>query len=167
MEMTIDSDIIRELRAKANWSQEDLAAASGLSLRTIQRVEKDGAAALETQKALAAAFGLRPQDLARAGMAYEPGEMRVGTGLLIIWIGIAWFFDLGLAMGLIGVGCVYIAGQLLRLTWRKRPVLWELVATGVVCLAAGVASLMGLEIRLGAVLLVGVGCLLVFYRRRS
>ena len=36
MEMALNSELVRELRNKANWSQEDLAAASGLSLRTIQ-----------------------------------------------------------------------------------------------------------------------------------
>jgi len=162
MDMTINSKFVRERRAKSNWSQEDLAAASGLSLRTIQRVENDGAAALETRKALAAAFDLRPEDLDRVDTAYDPHEVRVGTGMLLFWIGIAWFFDLGLGVGLLGVGAVYWIGQLFRVAVYKLPVLWELVAVGFVALLAGLASLIGLEIRVGAILLIGVGCLLIF-----
>ena len=166
MEMTINSAFVRELRTKANWSQEDLAAASELSLRTIQRVEKDGAAALETRRALAAAFDLRPEDLDLVDIRDDPYVLKVGTGMLAVWIGVAWFFDLGLAIGLVGVGAIYLFGQL-RVAMAKLPLMWDLVALGLVCILAGVAPLIGLEIRLGAVLLVGVGCLLMFSRRRT
>ncbi len=40
------------------WTQEQLAGASGLSKRTIQRVEREASASMETQKALAATFNL-------------------------------------------------------------------------------------------------------------
>lgn len=46
------------------WTQEQLASASGLSKRTIQRVESDASASLETQKALAATFSLDIVDIA-------------------------------------------------------------------------------------------------------
>jgi transcriptional regulator with XRE-family HTH domain len=74
MDMSINSEVVREFRKKANWSQEDLATASGLSLRTIQRVETDGSAALETRRALAAAFGVQPKDLDGTNARYQPGE---------------------------------------------------------------------------------------------
>ncbi|QSX38805.1 helix-turn-helix domain-containing protein [Shewanella sedimentimangrovi] len=45
--------IVRTLREKHHWSQEQLAQLSGLSLRTIQRVEAGNKASLETLKALA------------------------------------------------------------------------------------------------------------------
>jgi len=54
---------IRHLRKENGWSQELLAKASGLSLRTIQRAEKDGNSSAETQLALAAAFNISPQEL--------------------------------------------------------------------------------------------------------
>jgi hypothetical protein len=44
----------------------------------------------------------------------------------------------------------------------KLPVLWEMVAMGVVCLLAGVGFLFGLEVRLGGVILVAIGCHLLF-----
>ena len=167
MEMTLNSDFVRELRGKANWSQEDLAAASGLSLRTIQRVESDGKAGLETQKALAAAFGVTPKDLNFDGFAYQPREVAIGTGLLLVWIGIAWYLGLGLAVGLIGVGTIYLLGQLARAAVHKLPALWEFVATGLVCLLAGIGSLAGLEIRLGAIVLVAIGCGLILKSLRA
>lgn len=48
--------IVRKLRLERGWSQEDLAQLSGLSVRTIQRVERGRRAGLETLKCLAAVF---------------------------------------------------------------------------------------------------------------
>lgn len=47
---------IQSLRLARGWSQEDLALHSGLSVRTIQRVESGRKAGLETLKCLAAVF---------------------------------------------------------------------------------------------------------------
>ena len=57
---------VKQLRLQRAWSQEHLAALTGLSVRTIQRLETNGAAAHESRLALAAAFGLDPADLAPA-----------------------------------------------------------------------------------------------------
>lgn len=54
---------VKYFRKDNGWSQELLAKASGLSLRTIQRAEKDGNSSAETQLALAAAFDISPQEL--------------------------------------------------------------------------------------------------------
>ncbi len=48
--------IVKKLREKNNWSQEQLALMAGLSLRTIQRVEAGNKASLETLKSLASVF---------------------------------------------------------------------------------------------------------------
>ena len=48
--------IVKKLRAKNNWSQDHLATLSGISLRTIQRVEAGNKASLETLKSLASVF---------------------------------------------------------------------------------------------------------------
>lgn len=47
---------IQQLRLEKGWSQEDLAMHSGLSVRTIQRIETGKRASLETLKCLAAVF---------------------------------------------------------------------------------------------------------------
>lgn len=47
---------VRTLRLEKGWSQEDLAQMSGLSVRTIQRIEQGKKAGLESMKCLAAVF---------------------------------------------------------------------------------------------------------------
>lgn len=48
--------IVKKLREQRHWSQEHLATLSGLSVRTIQRVESGQSASLETLKSLASVF---------------------------------------------------------------------------------------------------------------
>lgn len=48
--------IIRKLRLQKGWSQEHLSQISGLSARTIQRLERGQKASLESLKSLAAVF---------------------------------------------------------------------------------------------------------------
>lgn len=48
--------VVKKLRQKNNWSQEQLAILCGVSLRTIQRVEAGNQASLETLKSLASVF---------------------------------------------------------------------------------------------------------------
>jgi len=62
-DVKLNKDKIQKLRAIKCWSQDELATASGLSVRTIQRVEKSGTASLETTKALASVFVVTPNEL--------------------------------------------------------------------------------------------------------
>jgi len=48
--------IVRKLRLQRGWSQDQLAEFAGVSVRTIQRVERGQKPSLETSKALAAVF---------------------------------------------------------------------------------------------------------------
>jgi len=48
--------LIQKLRLQRGWSQEQLAELSGLSVRTIQRLERGQTASLESLKALASVF---------------------------------------------------------------------------------------------------------------
>jgi transcriptional regulator with XRE-family HTH domain len=48
--------LIQKLRLQRGWSQEQLAELSGLSVRTIQRLERGQSASVESLKALGAAF---------------------------------------------------------------------------------------------------------------
>lgn len=48
--------IVRKLRLQRGWTQEQLAEMTGLSVRSIQRIERGQSCSLETQKALAAVF---------------------------------------------------------------------------------------------------------------
>ncbi len=56
MDNKIDTTRMHQLRQQKSWSQDQLASISGLSLRTVQRIEKSGVCSLESQLALAAAF---------------------------------------------------------------------------------------------------------------
>merc|ERR1711879_431883 len=58
MEMKINSKLIVKLRKEKGWSQQQLSLVSGVSLRTIQRVENEGNTSIETLKSLASAFEL-------------------------------------------------------------------------------------------------------------
>ncbi|MEO1080215.1 MAG: helix-turn-helix transcriptional regulator [Pseudomonadota bacterium] len=48
--------MVKKLRANHGWSQDQLAAYSGLNVRTVQRVENGQKASLETLKCLASVF---------------------------------------------------------------------------------------------------------------
>lgn len=63
MDMRIDPKRIRAERERRAWSQEHLATVSGLGLRTIQRIEKTGAASFESARSLAAVLEVDVADL--------------------------------------------------------------------------------------------------------
>lgn len=48
--------VIKKLREQKQWSQEQLSILSGISIRTIQRIEAGNRASLESLKALASVF---------------------------------------------------------------------------------------------------------------
>lgn len=56
--MKIDAALILQLRQARSWSQEELATVTGLNLRTIQRIENEATASLQSKKALAAVFDI-------------------------------------------------------------------------------------------------------------
>lgn len=56
MEQLVNSEKIKQLRISKAWSQEKLSVASGLSLRTIQRIENEGVCSLDSRQAIAATF---------------------------------------------------------------------------------------------------------------
>jgi len=49
---------VKKSRESKSWTQEHLANAAGVSLRTIQRIETDGSASAESRLAIAAALGV-------------------------------------------------------------------------------------------------------------
>ena len=78
MDMKVDSSYIKAQRARRAWSQEHLAEVSGLGLRTIQRIEKTGAASYESARSLAAVFEIDVAELRVAEpAAVEPRRISV------------------------------------------------------------------------------------------
>ena len=56
--MKINADIVLKARKQKFWSQEELAIASGLNLRTIQRIEREASASLQSRKGSCIGIGL-------------------------------------------------------------------------------------------------------------
>lgn len=54
--MQLNKENLKNQRGSRAWSQTQLSDVSGLSLRTIQRIEKTGVASLESAKSLAAVY---------------------------------------------------------------------------------------------------------------
>ena len=55
--------IIRKYRLQRGWSQDQLAEIAGLSVRTVQRIERGQTPGLESLKSLAAAFDISLDEL--------------------------------------------------------------------------------------------------------
>jgi transcriptional regulator with XRE-family HTH domain len=70
--MKINGTKVRELRETRAWSQEQLASAAGLSVRTVQRAESESTASRETRVCLAAALGIDHGDLNPATGPTQP-----------------------------------------------------------------------------------------------
>jgi transcriptional regulator with XRE-family HTH domain len=105
MTYTFDPKKLMTLRKHAFWTQEDLASASGVSARTIQRLERGKGGSLDTWKALAAAFNV---DLHQLQSDIPDGaplmkRHKVGVGTLLAYAG-----------GILG--CGYGWGVLFRVT---------------------------------------------------
>jgi DNA-binding XRE family transcriptional regulator len=98
----LDPERVKNLRLERAWSQEHLAGLSGLSLRTIQRIEKRGKASMESKKALAAVFEV---DL--ASLAPDPEIVRKRqideAALRCVWAGGLIGLILGLVGGMFGL----------------------------------------------------------------
>ncbi len=63
MDMRLDKAKLKALRESRAWSQTHLAEVSGISLRTIQRIEKSGNASLESIKSICATFDVHVEYL--------------------------------------------------------------------------------------------------------
>ena len=61
--MNIDPQKLKQIRHSKGWTQQHMADASELSLRTIQRLEKTGNIAAESLQALCAVLEVLPTDL--------------------------------------------------------------------------------------------------------
>ena len=61
--MKINSELVKALREERSWSQDELAIAAGVNLRTIQRIEKEASASLQSKKAIASALDIDVRDL--------------------------------------------------------------------------------------------------------
>ncbi|AMJ57252.1 hypothetical protein AXG53_11810 [Stenotrophomonas sp. KCTC 12332] len=80
--MKIDGQRIKQLREARGWSQEHLASLCGLSARTVQRLEAEGSASLESRMAVAAALEVAAVDLLLIQLVSNPHTITVAPSLL-------------------------------------------------------------------------------------
>jgi len=96
--MSVSVEKLKKFRKYSGWSQERLAEISGLSLRTIQRIETSGNASLESQLAIATAFSISPGELLE-NEAVEVGNGGINwggiIGILLCICLMIFQFDLG------------------------------------------------------------------------
>lgn len=70
---------LKKVRVEHNWSQDQLAEITGISTRTIQRIENGSPPSLETMKALAAGFNLSIDELREKLAANQPETEAANT----------------------------------------------------------------------------------------
>ncbi|MEM8816558.1 MAG: helix-turn-helix transcriptional regulator [Pseudomonadota bacterium] len=75
MDLKLNEETLKRERQRRAWSQEHLAEVSGLSLRTVQRLEQTGRASFESARSLAAVFDLDVEQL-RAPATRPRGSIR-------------------------------------------------------------------------------------------
>ena len=122
--MKLSQEKIISLRTERGWSQEKLAIIAGLGERTIQRIEKEGNASLESVLALASAFELTPKDLQQEANQELSSAINTKDNIsqAINWGGII--------SSMILVFCGVIA---IQLTAKYKT--WEMISAGlIVCL---------------------------------
>ena len=63
MNRTLDTELMKRLRTQKGWSQEELAIASDLSSRTIQRLEADGRGSTNSIRSIASVLEVNMHNL--------------------------------------------------------------------------------------------------------
>lgn len=94
--MLLVSETVKDLRSQNGWTQQHLAEICDVSVRTIQRVEKDGVASMETTLALASVFNVEKtallMDSVQQGGATKPQTSWVhgvaGVALFVLGLGV-------------------------------------------------------------------------------
>ena len=118
--------LIRKLRLDKGWSQETLAEVSGLSVRTIQRLERGGNASLESLSALAAVFEVDVATLSTETSMYKQTELSDEEREALEYVRDIKGFYSHLIMYLIAVPAMVIAGVFFYETsepWYVWPIL--------------------------------------------
>lgn len=101
MDMQLNKETLKSAREKRAWSQSHLAEVAGLSMRTVQRIERTGSASLESAKALAAAFDTCVEQLSTSNSVmpfnqYPSSSMTARLATLVavcssVLLGFSWW----------------------------------------------------------------------------
>jgi transcriptional regulator with XRE-family HTH domain len=129
--------IVRKLRLQRGWSQDQLAQMSGLSIRTIQRIERGQNPGLDSLKSLAAVFEVDISDLhEEQPMANETSFTYEEQQALKYVRDLKGFYSHALTY-------VLVLSGLFILNWLTSPgyywVMWPLLGWGVGLIAHGIS----------------------------
>lgn len=103
--MQLNQKRIKKLRENKCWTQQHLADACGLSLRTIQRIEKEGSASKESMMSLCAVFEVQQATLINLDDIEQSNHSQstINMKLHLMMLGIAAILG-----GLVGAGILYL-----------------------------------------------------------
>ncbi len=90
----------------------------------------------------------------------------VGWGLFFIWIGIAFLADLGVAVGLLGIGIITLGGQVAR-KYLDLTLEGFWVVVGLLFLVGGFLGLLEAKVDLVPIILIVAGLALLAYAFRG
>ncbi len=90
--MDIDEVAVKRIRSERGWTQQHLADACALSLRTIQRVEKEGAGSRETLMSLCAVFEVDQSHLQNASSSVHSAISSMPASSRVWALGISALF---------------------------------------------------------------------------
>lgn len=82
--MMINAELVRDQRIKRGWTQQQMAEVADLSLRTVQRIENQGAASNESVSALSAVLELPREALLVQAPPATPA--RVAGERRLVWL---------------------------------------------------------------------------------
>jgi transcriptional regulator with XRE-family HTH domain len=132
--MKVNIELIKKNREIRNWTQQQLADVCSVSLRTIQRIEKDGTASRESLASLCSAFQIEnpetllvkqknyyevlKQGAALSSVTYQHGLVVVATLLIAVGLVGLWNSNLDSRLWLLIAsvcgGCSLLVVSLLR-----------------------------------------------------
>jgi len=121
--------IVRKLRLEKGWSQEQLAEMSGLSVRTVQRIERGQNPSLESLKSLAAVFETEVSCLTTEADMSDQAKITAEEEKAIIYVRDIKGFYTHLIIYIIVVGALF-ALNLIRSPQRLWAV-WPAIGWGI------------------------------------
>lgn len=113
MDMQLNTETLRREREIRAWSQSHLAEVAGLSMRTVQRIERNGSASQESAKALASALDTQVEFLLLPSTSktspFWKNYVLAAASVLACVIGVLLWMSVYLAPGVIELSVVSVA----------------------------------------------------------
>lgn len=126
--------IVRKLRIERGWTQEHLAQLAGLSVRSIQRIERGASCSLETRNALAAVFEVGRSMLDSGGAASNEAAPPADSAAIAYVGSLKGFLSHAYLFGVLSI----VAGLAFEL--GRPAVLWCLMGWAIGLLVHGLTA---------------------------